>query len=310
MHFANVLIPARLVPPNFSKGDVTFMKPRHRTLLLCSLIGLTSCAAFSAQADEKGEKILREAFQKLHKAQSLTADIVTERTLTGQPATPGKGTIALKKPNFLSVTLSMQAKSRAMKQTYVSDGKNFFNYAEGSPNYMRQETAKNPTEFSGDWEGEVDAFFGGAATADKYIADYAGTETLEGVPCDLIRVNWKQEGGNRVLTYAIAQKDRLIHRTSWTAKVDEKRTLTQTNRLKNIKLNSPVPAKTFAFVPPKGTTLYDPDSQFRAMEAKLVAVGKEAPAFELTNPQTKTRFSLAKMLDGRKAVLVNFWFYN
>jgi outer membrane lipoprotein-sorting protein len=286
------------------------MKTRRKTLFRCGLIGLASCAALSAQADEKGEKILREAFRKLHKAQSLTADLTTQRTLTGQPDVMGKGTIALKKPNFLSVTVSMQANARTMKQTFVSDGKNYFNYFDGSKTYQSQPTEKKPTQFTGNWEGEVDAFFGGEATADAYNADYAGKETLDGIPCDLIRITWKQEGGNRVLTYAIGQKDRLIHRTSWTAKVDEKRSLTQTNRLKNIKLNSAVPSKTFAFVPPKGATLYDPQSAFRAMEARLVKVGEEAPAFELTDPQAKSRFSLAKMLDGRKAVLVNFWFYN
>lgn len=286
------------------------MKFRRRILLLSSLMGLTSCAALSAHADEKGEKILREAFRKLHKAQSITADLTTQRKMTGQPDLLGKGTIALKKPNFLNIILSSQANSRTVKQTYVSDGKNYFNYFEGSKSYMRQPSAKNPTEFSGDWEGEVDAFFGGEATAAKYIADFAGTETLDSIPCDLIRITWKEGGGNRVLTYTIGQKDRLIHRTSWTAKIDETRNLTQTNRLKNIKLNGAVAAKTFAFVPPKDTKLYDPNDAFKAMEAKLVAVGKEAPAFELTDPQAKTRFSLAKMLDGRKAVLVNFWFYN
>lgn len=286
------------------------MKLKRRTLFRCSLMALSCCAALAAQADEKGEKILREAFQKLHKAQSLSADLVTERALTGQPTVTGKGTIALKKPNFLSVTMSTQSNARAMKQTFVSDGKNYYNYFDGSRSYMRQETEKHPTAFTGDWEGEVDAFFGGAATADNLNADYAGTETLDGIPCDLIRITWKQQGGNRVLTYAIGQKDRLIHRTAWTAKVDEKRSLTQTNRLKNIKLNGAIAAKTFAFVPPKGATPYDPNAELRAMEAKLVKVGAEAPAFELTDPQTKTRFSLAKMLDGRKAVLVNFWFYN
>jgi outer membrane lipoprotein-sorting protein len=286
------------------------MKPRRRNLLLGGLVGLASFAALPAQADEKGEKILREAFRKLHKAQSLTADLITERVMTGQPTIPGKGTIVLKKPNFLYVTLSRQVNSRTQKQTYVSDGTNYFNYADGSKTYMRQPAAKNPTEFTGDWEGEVDAFFGGEASADKFNADFAGTETLEGIPCDLIRITWKQVGGNRVLTYAIGQKDRLIHRTSWTAKVNESVNLTQTNRLKNIKLNGALATSAFAFVPPKDAKLYDPQVALKEMEAKLVTVGQEAPAFELTDPQTKSRVSLAKMLDGRKAVLVNFWFYN
>jgi len=275
-----------------------------------ALIGLASFASLSAQADEKGEKILREAFQKLHQAQSMTAELTTERTITGQPDAGGTGTIALKKPNLLNVTLTSQAGARRLKQMFVSDGNNYFNYTDGAKNYMRQPAPKNPTEFGGEWEGEVDAFFGGAANADKVNAGFAGTETVDVTPCDLIRVTSKAGGDNRVLTYAIGQKDRLIHRSSWTTKLDEKVSMTQVNRLRNIKLNRPAATSLFAFDPPKDAKLYDPQAAFKEMEAKLVAVGTEAPAFELTDPQAKTRFSLAKMLDGRKAVLVNFWFYN
>src|SRR5687767_12594050 len=91
-----------------TKGEAP-MKPGCRTLLLGALVGLASCAALSAHADAKGEKILREAFRKLHRARSLTADLVTESVVTGQPTTSGKGTIALQKPNFLSITLSREA---------------------------------------------------------------------------------------------------------------------------------------------------------------------------------------------------------
>jgi outer membrane lipoprotein-sorting protein len=278
-------------------------------LLMGGLAGLAFFLPLSVRADEKGEKIVREAFKKLHQAQSMTADLTTERTMTGQPSVSGKGTIVLKKPNLLSVTLSSQIGSRTQKQTFVSDGTNYFNYTEGAKNYMRQPALKNPTEFGGEWEGEVDAFFGGEQNADKVNADFTGTETVEGIPCDLIRVTAKQ-GDNRVLTYAIGQKDRLIHRTSWTTKLNEKVSLTQSNRLRNIKLNGAAATSLFAFVPPKEATLYDPQAILQEMEKKLVTVGTEAPAFELTDPQARKRFSLAKMLDGRKAVLVNFWFYN
>jgi len=285
------------------------MRPRCATLLMGGLVGLACFAPFCARADEKGERILRESFRKLHEAQSMTAELTTERKMTGQPGMSGKGTITLKKPNRINVTLSRQAGSRTEKLTFVSDGKNYFTYTEGAKTYMRQPTPQSPTDFGGDWEGEIDAFFGGETNAEKVNADFAGMETLAGIPCDLIRVTAKREGDSRVFTYAIGQKDRLIYRSSWTAKVDEKVSLTQTNRLRNIKLNGPVPASLFAFVPPRDATLYDPQAALREMEAKLVAVGTEAPAFELTDPQTRSRISLAKMLEGRKAVLVNFWFY-
>jgi outer membrane lipoprotein-sorting protein len=273
------------------------------------LAGLTLFAPLCARADEKGETILREAFRTLHAAQSMTAELTTERVMTGQPDISGKGTLALKKPNLLNVTLLFQTGSRTQKQTFVSDGKNYFTYAGGDKTYMRQPAPKSPTEFVGFWEGEVDSFFGGEANAEKVNAVFAGTETIAGIPCDLVRVTMKQAGDPRVLTYAIGQKDRLIYRSSWTGKANEKVSITQTNRLRNIKLNGPVSASLFAFVPPRDAKLYDPEAALREMEAKLVAVGTEAPAFELTDPQTRSRFSLAKMLDGRKAVLVNFWFY-
>lgn len=273
-------------------------------------MGLASATALTAQADEKGENILRESFRKLHQAQSLTADLATEQKITGQPAEQGKGTLALKKPNLLRVVLSVQSGARTVKQTFVSDGTNYFNYLEGAKNYMRQPSAKNPTEFTGVWEGEVDAFFGGEANADKVNADFAGTETVDGVLCNLVRVTAKQSADSRVLTYAIGQKDHLVHRTSWTTRLNDQLTLTQTNRLSNLHLNASTPSDLFAFVPPKDATLYDPVVELQNMEKKLVPVGEEAPAFELTDPKSKSRFSLVKALDGRKAVLVNFWFYN
>lgn len=285
------------------------MRPTRRRLLSGGLVGLASFAALSAQADEKGERILREAFRKLHAAQSMTADLTNELAITGRPTTVWKGAVALKKPNLLRITFALQTGSRLQKQLFVSDGKNYYNYTEGAKQYMRQPTPRNATEFGGIWEGEVDSFFGGEKNAEKVNADFAGTETLDGVACDLIRVTTKQAGDNRVLTYAIGQKDRLIYRASWANPVNGTARMTQTNRLRNIKLNGSVETAQFAFVPPKNVALYDPEAEMRAMEGKLVSVGKEAPAFELTDPQAKNRISLAKMLDGRKAVLVNFWFY-
>ena len=72
-----------------------------------------------------------------------------------------KGNVALKKPNLISVVLAGSVGARALRQTYVSDGKNYFIYAEGNKQYMSNATPKNPTEFNGEWEGEVDSFFGG-----------------------------------------------------------------------------------------------------------------------------------------------------
>ena len=44
------------------------------------------------------------------------------------------------------------------------------------------------------------------------------------------------------------------------------------------------------------------------MDAKLVKVGKPAPLFSIPGPKGGT-VDLAQTLRGKKAILVNFWFY-
>lgn len=283
------------------------MRSVRKTLLTGGLTGLALFSAHAAVADEKGEKLLSEAFRTLQQARSLTADLETQTETTGNPLVTGKGTISLKKPNLLSVLVSVPTGAGVRKTASISDGKSYFNYREGAPTYMRESVSPTPVQFNGDWEGEVDAFFGGEKIASDLKVDFAGSDTLDGTLCDLIHVN--KTGDDRAFTYTIGHKDHLIYSTSWTAKLDEKTTMTETHRLRNIKLNAPVASSLFAFTPPAGVKLYDPAEEIRQLEAKLVAVGEEAPAFELTAPQDKNRFSLAQAMNGRKAVLVNFWFY-
>jgi hypothetical protein len=123
------------------------MRPIHTILLMGGLAGLALFAPLCARADEKGDQILRAAFRTLHEAQSMTAELTTERTMTGQPAASGKGTVALKKPNLLSVTLMRREGAPARKQTYVSDGKNYvtYPYPYGDRSYMRQPALKKTT---------------------------------------------------------------------------------------------------------------------------------------------------------------------
>ena len=66
-------------------------------------------------------------------------------------------------------------------------------------------------------------------------------------------------------------------------------------------------AAVFAYVPPKEATLYAPPS-LDAYNKKLLAVGSVAPKFALSAP-TGGRVELAEALKGKKAVLVNSWFY-
>ena len=63
----------------------------------------------------------------------------------------------------------------------------------------------------------------------------------------------------------------------------------------------------FAYVPPPGAILYTPPT-LDDYNKKLLPVGSMAPRFALSAP-TGGKTTLADALKGKKAVLVNFWFY-
>jgi len=72
--------------------------------------------------------------------------------------------------------------------------------------------------------------------------------------------------------------------------------------LRSLKLDAPMKAEQFAFNPPEGY------QQAKGIDESLLAVGKEAPDFNLPL-SAGGRIALSEALKGKKAVLVNFWFY-
>lgn len=51
-----------------------------------------------------------------------------------------------------------------------------------------------------------------------------------------------------------------------------------------------------------------PPSGAQDFEANLLKIGTKAPAFSVNNPKGG-KISLAQAMKGKKATLVNFWFY-
>lgn len=77
--------------------------------------------------------------------------------------------------------------------------------------------------------------------------------------------------------------------------------------IQDLKLNQPVAGEKFVFGLPAGYEAYKPPAR-PDYAADLVAVGKPAPDFELPRPNGE-RLSLNGALQGKKAVLLNFWFH-
>lgn len=279
--------------PRALKG--TPLPIRKGLLLGAGILALGILAARPAPADPKGEAALADAFKALHAARSFSADMAVRVNPPGQPVIQLKGSVTAMKPNFLRVEL----KGGEMSLAFVSDGKNYFSLS--GPSYQKSAAEAAPTAFQGVWEGEIDAFFGGEKALPKGTTTHAGSEKVDGVDCDLVKVE-PQRG--RPITYAIGRKDRLIRRASLTFPGPNNTSFTQANTFTNLRLNVEKQAKDFVFTPPQGARLFErPD-----YNAKLVSVGSPAPRFVAPSP-TGGEVSLSDGIKGKKALVVNFWFY-
>jgi hypothetical protein len=75
----------------------------------------------------------------------------------------------------------------------------------------------------------------------------------------------------------------------------------------DLKVDAGLTAKDFEWTPPPGWTEFARPAQ-TDFTANLLKLGSKAPSFSLKTPRGG-KMSLAKAMEGRKATLVNFWFY-
>lgn len=211
---------------------------------LWALAGALCLTTAPLAADEKGEAALRTAFKTLHAAKTYTATITNEAKLPDRTISR-PGTLAAMKPNFLRVEFK-----GTTPMLFVADGKEY--HIQAGERHQKQPLEAAPTEFLGQWEGEIDAFFGGEKSLTGREITHTGTETVDGVECDQVKVAGSDR--NAAVIYAIGKTDHLIRRATMTLPGPNGTTITQTNTLKAIKLNAPKTAKDFVFTPPPAAT--------------------------------------------------------
>ncbi len=255
--------------------------------------------AVPGRTDARGEELLRGAMKKLHAAESYSATLSITNAGPGQPEVKSQGSLAAMKPNFLRVEIKGPADAGG-SILFAADGKHYNIYIAQANQYLREDLDPAPTELRGQWEAEVDAFFGGERGLPKSGATHVGTAKVGGVECDLVKI---EPAKGRSTTYAIGKRDGLIHQTRIVISTPEGNAVT-TNTLTNIKLNQPKKPAEFAFNPPEGARLFERPN----FDGNLVPVGKPAPDFQLPQPGGQL-LSLEKTLKEKKAVLINFWFY-
>ncbi len=209
-----------------------------------------------AHADAKGEKIMREALVKLNAAQTMTAKFVQTTVATDKPfKLTLTGTIAAMKPNFVHVRIAGETPNHIkLERVYAATGAEYITYIGESSSYRKDKLEPQPKEFSGEWEAEVDGFFGGVELLKRGTPVYKGAEKVGNALCDVITFTASPRDGvaARVMTYYIGQKDRLFYRASYPVPSANNLQLNQTNTLTDINLSAKLSAKDFAYTPPSG----------------------------------------------------------
>jgi hypothetical protein len=127
-------------------------------------------------------------------------------------------------------------------------------------------------------------------------------ETWNGTRYDVIELTDPSPVTQRARLYI--GRDKLIHRTTFVMSRKGEPVSHVEYVFPSLEINKPLPPATFVFIPPQDSTVADT----RAMDVQLIPVGKEAPNFTLPTP-AGGQVALGELLRGKKALLINFWFY-
>ncbi len=282
----------------------------HRNVFLWGgAVALALLGTRPACADEKADALLKEVETTTRAVKTLTADLsMSERFKTPDGSDQNikmAATLKLRKPNLARVDFT----EGPFAKTIASDGKNVFTLAPGNRYQMTKADAQGKN-IDALWAAPVSMFFSGQfslmGAAVKPETTYAGKQTLEGVEYDVVQLSAAKPFAYTGKLYIAPSK--LATRLELETTPQKGGQVMKLNAaLTNVKLNVPLTEAAFAYVPPKGATLFTPPS-LDEYNKKLLAVGSVAPKFTLSAP-SGGRVELAEALKGKKALLVNFWFY-
>ncbi len=177
------------------------------------------------------------------------------------------------------------------------------------PRYHYRKSAVDPQGNAIDvmWATPVSMFFGGASSGifgmeHKPETAYLGKRTVDGVEYDVVQLKGR-EPFDYVMSLYIAPSKLATRMETIFTQDDWKITLNAA--LKNVKVNAALPSAPILNALPTGAALDEPQNDNK----KLLPVGSAAPRFALSAP-TGGKIALEDALKGKKAVLVNFWFYD
>jgi outer membrane lipoprotein-sorting protein/peroxiredoxin len=242
---------------------------------------------------------LKEVAVATRAAQTLSADLTLTQSGAG-PVVTTMGKVKLKKPNLAHIVLG-----NPPRQTIASDGKSIWLVHLDRMRYQRTDARPNGNQVATFTMVPIGMFFDpdfrGFPGATIKSTRFVGEESVDGETYRVVEISGEQPSEFTLKCYAAPNG--LFTRTTLSLKHGDK-TITFGAVLSDLKVNDELPDDSFAYAPPKLAArddLADPDS-------KLIPVGEKAYRFSVPAPGGK-RLSLDQVSKGKKAVLVNFWFY-
>lgn len=272
-----------------------------RSMLAALLAGVALLAAGPVRPDEKSDALLKKARESVAAAKTLEADLVATMKIGGREST-NQGTVRLMKPNYGEIKLP--GPNRSPGQTMVSTGKELFMSLDALKQYQKQPADPQGGDLIG-YTGPAGAMFLAPMTVGVGgTTRYLGMEKVGNATYEVVELT--RPGGQQVEKLYFGAKGRL-EGSEMTLKTDQpNQIVVRSLWLKNIRLDTPLKVEQFAYTPPADFKVYEPPD----FNALLLPVGKDAPSFRLPQPAGAGDLALEDTLKGKKAVLVNFWFYN
>jgi peroxiredoxin len=253
-----------------------------------------------ADAQESTQDFVQKVTQVASAQHSLSANIVlTWKTTTGLKTS--SGTIRLMKPNYALVNLTGEYPLRVL----ASDGAVRY-LAPDEKSYTQEPMDPRGEKVDTPWWGFPFRFFFtqslnpfGAKADPKEQLDTVSSESINGERLQVLQAHGTSPMGQYKAQFFFA-KD-VLQRTVVQFGAGTKTGMFEA-RLTNIRLDMPYSATSFHFVPAAA-------QQRSSISDGMLSIGEKAPNFTLPSPEG-TNLTLLSQRQGKKATLVNFWYYD
>lgn len=285
------------------------MKPPPKLLIPRLRLGTLLLALISAflldacDAQQSPRDFLQAMVASSRAQRTLAADIVLTWRAHGVERR-SKGTIRLMKPNYAVIELVGDYPQRML----VSDGKSRF-VAAGEPTYTIAPVDPTGGKIDSPWWGIPFRFFftqslnpfGTTPDAKEEIENVERQTAADGTILLVLSARGESVMGSYSAKFSFNEKSHVLEKSSIQFGQGERTALFEAT-LSNVRLNTPLNVQAFRFVPDRG-------QHAASLADSLLQPGDVAPAFTLPSPESG-EIVLSAQLRGKKATLVNFWFYN